>query len=128
MNSKLLLAALLFSSSATCFAQTYSFPRIRVTVHVVGEDRQPVSGADATFVFNEGPVGFGKMKEVPVVTDEKGNFTAEGFSETGTVGFVRRSIHKDGYYEAASTPGHSMKYRTVAGNRGTKPTPQYCGR
>jgi len=103
---------------------------------VVGEDGQPVSGADATFVFNEGPVGFGTVKEVPVVTDEKGNFTAEGYSETGTVGFVRRSIHKDGYYESGVNAGpfYEIKdgrwqpwdqaYTTVLRKIG-KPVPMY---
>jgi hypothetical protein len=54
MNSRILFAALLLGVNATAFSQTYSLPKIRVTVHVAGEDGQPVSGADAILVFNEG--------------------------------------------------------------------------
>jgi hypothetical protein len=109
MNPRILFAALLLGLDATAFSQTYNPPKIRITVKVVGEEGQPVSGADATLVFNEGPVGFGKVKEFPVVTDDRGNFTAEGYSETGTFGFMRRSIHKDGYDESGVNAGQSTK-------------------
>lgn len=95
MKTKLFicLGALLGVAAAV---QQVGWPLAKLTVHVVGEQGEPIPGADVTISFRE------KLSDQNAwavgKTDSEGNFTAEGHSDKRLAGFVR----KEGYYEAGT--------------------------
>ena len=95
MKTKLFicLGALLGVAAAV---QQVGWPLAKLTVHVVGEQGEPISGADVTISFRE------KLSDqnawVVGKTDTDGNFTAEGHSDKRLSGFVRKA----GYYEGGT--------------------------
>jgi hypothetical protein len=127
---------LLVAVAAIGAVAVLNFPKIRFTVHVVGEDGQPISGANAMFLFNQDSSALNKMTQVPGVTDGNGNLTAEGYSPYGTV--AGQPFTKDSYYVSnASIPqftkddglGHwlpwDQTYTTVMRKIGN-PIPMYA--
>jgi hypothetical protein len=110
MKIKLLLVGILAAAGAVGVAEQAGFPKMRFTAHVVGEDGAPVPDASATFIFNAAPVGAEQTTEVQEITDGNGNFTAEGYSQTGVLNW-RKSLIKDGYYESTLpiTPFYTSK-------------------
>jgi hypothetical protein len=83
-------------------------PNIRFTVHVMGEDGNPLEGVKTTVIFHPGGRE-DQITQVAVVSDENGNFTAEGTSYDGTFG-VSQLLSKDGYYgSGVSIPNHTDK-------------------
>jgi hypothetical protein len=71
-------------------------PKIRFTVHVSGEDGNPIEGVKTSVVFH--PNGHqDQITQIAVVTDENGNFTAEGNSYDGSFG-LGQLLGKPGYY------------------------------
>jgi hypothetical protein len=76
--------------------QQVGWPLAKLTVHVVGEQGEPIPGADVTISFRE------KMSDRNAwavgKTDTEGNFTAEGHSDKRLSGFVRKA----GYYEGGT--------------------------
>ncbi len=87
------LGALLGVAAAV---QQVGWPLAKLTVHVVGEQGEPIPGADATITFRE------KLSDQNAwavgKTDGEGNFTAEGHSDKRLSGFVR----KENYYEGGT--------------------------
>lgn len=95
MKTKLFicLGALLGVAAAV---QQVGWPLARLTVHVVGEQGEPIPGADVTISFRE------KMSDQNAwavgKSDNEGNFTAEGHSDRRLGGFVRKA----GYYDSGT--------------------------
>ncbi len=95
MKTKLFicLGALLGVAAAV---QQVGWPLAKLTVHVVGEQGEPIPGADVTISFRE------KLSDKNAwavgKTDDKGDFTAEGHSDRRLGGFVR----KVGYYDSGT--------------------------
>ncbi len=75
-------------------AQFVGLPRARVTVHVIGEDGQPIPDAKVTFSFHV-PLPNNPTGVIIGSTDTNGNFTAESEMSIGGLG---NGITKDGYY------------------------------
>ena len=84
-----------------------NFPKIRFTVHVVGEDGKPISGANATFLFNQDSSNLDKTTQVAGITDGNGNLTAEGYSPFGAI--AGQPFAKDGYYGSGVSIPHFVK-------------------
>lgn len=95
MKTKLFIClGALLAIAAT--VQQVGWPLAKLTVHVVGEQGEPIPGADVTISFRE------KLSDQNAwavgKTDNEGNFTAEGHSDKRLSGFVR----KVGCYEAGT--------------------------
>ncbi len=71
-----------------------TFPRARLTYHVIGEDGQPIPDATVQVGFGV-PVGDNHLGIVTGQSDANGNFTAEGEATLGNLG---GGVTKDGYY------------------------------
>jgi hypothetical protein len=106
MKLKLIILWLMTAMAALGADLLGQFPMMRFTVHVIGEDGQPIPGVNATFMFNEAAVGFGKLTEVSAITDNNGTFTVEGYSENGVIGTKTHGLNKDGYYDGGVNAGH----------------------
>lgn len=106
MKLKTVVFGLLTAVAALGADQLGQLPKMRFTVHVVEEDGQPIPGVNATFMFNESAVGFGKLIEVNAVTDNNGAFTVEGYSENGVIGTKSHGLNIDGYYDGFINAGH----------------------
>ena len=87
------LGALLGIAAAV---QQVVWPQAKLTVHVIGEQGEPIPGADVTISFRE------KLSDQNAwavgKTDPDGNFTAEGHSDKRLGGFVRKA----GYYDSGT--------------------------
>ncbi len=95
MKTKLFIClGALLAVAAT--VQQVGWPLAKLTVHVVGEQGEPIPGADVTISFRE------KLSDQNAwavgKTDNEGNFTAEGHSDKRLSGFVRKA----GGYEAGT--------------------------
>jgi hypothetical protein len=71
--------------------------QIRFTVHVIGEDGAPLAGVKTSVIFHPNASRQDQITQINVISDENGNFTAEGPSQDGTFG-VGQLLSKDGYY------------------------------
>lgn len=95
MKTKLLIffGALLCVTAAV---QQIGWPLARLTVHVIGEQGEPIPGAEVKIGFRE------KLSDqnawVVGKTDNEGNFTAEGHSDKRLGGSVR----KESFYESGT--------------------------
>ena len=112
-------------------------PQIRFTVHVTGEDENPLSGIKCSFIFHPNASHQDQYTQVKAVSDENGNFTVEGPSQDGTFAFGEL-LNKDGYYPSGvnipsflktDTLGHwlpwDVTYTTVLRKIGN-PIPMYA--
>ena len=95
MKTKLVIClGALLGIAAT--VQQVGWPLAKLTIHVVGEQGEPIPDADVTISFRE------KLTDrnawTAGKTDKAGNFTAEGHSDKRLSGSVR----KTGYYEAGT--------------------------
>ncbi len=82
----ILLAALLAVAAATNVVNRFETPTVKVTVKVIGEDQQPIKGANVS-------LGFGNTS-VSGATDINGLFTGEGRCR----GDYGSSVTKEGFY------------------------------
>jgi hypothetical protein len=96
MKIKALILLGVFALGAAGVAEVAAFPRARLTIHVIGEDGQPIQAANVEVDFNvrtkDSLIG-----AVIGPTDTNGNFTAEGEGSAGTLG---GGVTKDGYYRS----------------------------
>jgi hypothetical protein len=104
MRTKIIVGMILATLGAAGVVQLAGFPEMRYTVHVIGEDGQPISGVKTASLFNKGPVGYGQKMEVPETTDDNGNFTAEGYSDDGVP--AGKLLSLDGYYDSGVLVPH----------------------
>lgn len=95
------MTGLLVVGAVVGAAVALNFPRIRFTVHVIGEDGEPIPGVQTSYNFNQDSSTEDKIIQVTEVTDSNGNFTTEGYSRYGIV--AGQPLIKDGYYPG--TPG-----------------------
>jgi hypothetical protein len=95
MKTKLFICLGALLGTAATVRQA-GWPLAKLTVHVVGEQGEAISGADVTINFRE------KLSNqnawVVGKTDNEGNFTAEGHSDRRLSGFVRKA----GCYEGGT--------------------------
>ena len=108
MRIKLLLAGLMAIAGMLGVAQLTGFPQMRFTAHFIGEDGTPISGVNATFVFNQDQFRRDKFIQIPVSSDASGNFTVEGYSEDG-IPSTTAGLGKEGYYGGGISSGHFYK-------------------
>jgi len=93
MRTKLILVGVAALIGALGVAQLAGLPEARVTVHVLGEDGNPVTGAKVSYGFCA-PFDSNTLVNIEGVSDQNGNFTGQGHSN----GVVGLQITKDGYY------------------------------
>lgn len=100
-----IVLCLLVSSAITCFGQAPSCPKMRFTVHVIGEDGQAIPNVSITLIFDGAVYGSKISEPVDVSTNTAGDFTVEGYSESGTITSNGKGLHKEGYYRGFINTG-----------------------
>lgn len=96
MKTTTILFLLLFSFVSYSPGQLrhQGYPQVNVTVRVVGEDKNPIAGVTASFVFDE-QYKYNAIVPLNGNTDATGLITAQGYSAFGRFG---ANLKKDGYY------------------------------
>ena len=137
MTTKMKIVLIALAVAAVLGATVASTPpKVRFTIHVVDEDGKPVKGATASIIFHPTPIDSDPYTTADVVSDENGNFTAEGASAYGDFA-MRKPLIKEGYYSSglnAPSFNHAVKdghwqpwdqtFTTVLRKIGN-PTPMY---
>jgi hypothetical protein len=95
MKNKILISvgALLCVAAAGVVEKQFELPKAKVNVRMVDEQGAPVSGVNMRFVFAQARDA-NAIVNVNGVTDNKGEFTAEGYTD----GVFGAYITKQGYY------------------------------
>ncbi len=98
MKTTAVLYLLLISTASHLLGQTnqqrQGYPQAKVTVRVIEEDRQPIPGVTASFVFGGQYDYQYTLVRVTGETDASGLFTGQGY----TYGRFGHDLRKDGYY------------------------------
>jgi len=107
VKTKVVVFLIVAAVGAVGIYQVTGPPTIRFTVHVVGEDGEPLAGVKTSVIFH--PTGHhDQFTQVDVVSNVNGNFTAQGFSHDGTFA-VGELLNKDGYYASGVLIPHFTK-------------------
>ncbi len=103
MNAKIIIALMAAALGTAGVAQVVNMPKMRYTLHVIGEDGKPIPGVKTASSFNKDAISYGQKIQVSATTDDNGNFTAEGYSDDGKA--LGKLMSKDGYFDSGVSAG-----------------------